>query len=1190
MFLKRLDIVGFKSFASRVSIDFVQGVTAVVGPNGSGKSNITDSIRWVLGEQSAKSLRGSKMEDIIFAGSDSRKPLNFAEVTLTLDNEDQYIGSMDYSEVSVTRRVYRSGDSEFYINKQSCRLKDIVDLFMDSGLGREAYSIIGQGKIEEILSSKAEERRTIFEETAGVLKYKHRKRKAEQKLHETHENLLRVDDILHELEGQVEPLRLQAEVAKEYLHNKEQLEKVEVALTAYEIEELHKQWEQQTKHVEQLKDLEIEVSTKMKTEEVRYETERERLQTIDTRVDELQQSLLLVSEELEKLEGQKEVLKERKKNYHQNKDTLQQRIKDYKEKLEESHKLLTDELQKKEKVEETTNQYKKQLDQKKKEFELFDHNVEEEIEQLKSEYIDELNNEASMRNEIRYLSEQVKQIEGKLKRLDEENYKFIKSRNEVDEKKNAHKEKLKETKEKLEKIIQEYKKTEQRFKSIEQEVKQKEAQLTEGYNLVQKLKSRNDVLEEMQDDYAGFFHGVKEILKQKGKKLSGIEGAIAELIQVPKEFETAIEIALGSAMQHIAVIDEQSARQAIQFLKQQKLGRATFLPITTVKGRYIQKEDISILRQHEAFVGVASDLLNFDPKYSDIMKNLLGTVIVTKDLQGANELSRKVRQRFRIVTLEGDVVSPGGSMTGGSVKGKKSSILSRQRELETVKEKIVDLEEKLSSEQSAFDQKKENLYVVSQNMEKLRKDGETIRFEEQQLQSEWREIEIEEKNVNERLSLYDLEQDRYHEELQTNNERIQERTKSLDASKNKVEQLNEKIASLTNTKQEQQTSKDTILTQMTDLKVVLAEEQQKLFNLDEYCQRLDSEYKNTLSILKNTEEEYWQLEEAMNSNSSSEDHLENAIEQKREAKNNTIKNISDKRSERVELQNIINDIERENKELKKLQRQKMSTLHEEEVKLNRLDVSLENLLTHLREEYKLSYEAAKLNYPLNMDADEAKQQVRQLKRDIEALGTVNLGAIEEYDRVIERFTFLTEQKDDLLQAKETLREVINEMDDEMKKRFEETFFQIQEEFRIVFVELFGGGRADLVLTSPEDMLMTGIDIVAQPPGKKLTQLGLLSGGERALTAIALLFSILKVRPVPFVILDEVEAALDEANVSRFAEYLNVYSGETQFIVITHRKGTMEKADVLYGVTMQESGVSNLVSVRLEETKELIPES
>ncbi|OZM58572.1 chromosome segregation protein SMC [Lottiidibacillus patelloidae] len=1189
MFLKKLDIVGFKSFASRVAIDFVPGVTAVVGPNGSGKSNITDSIKWVLGEQSAKSLRGSKMEDIIFAGSDTRKPLNFAEVTLTLDNEDQHI-SMDYNEVSVTRRVYRSGDSEFYINKQSCRLKDIVDLFMDSGLGREAYSIIGQGKIEEILSSKAEERRTIFEEAAGVLKYKHRKRKAEQKLAETKDNLYRVDDIIHELEGQIEPLKQQADVAKEYLEKRDKLEKVEVALTAYEIDSLHKQWEEQTKLVEELKDNELEISTKMKAEEARFEGEREQLQKLDNNVDELQQKLLKVSEELEKLEGQREVLKERKKNYEQNRNSLQERIKEYKEKSHTIDQQKSNEDLLLKQFDKDVSKVKEQLRTAQQEFEYIDQNIGEQIEQLKGEYIDLLNKEASMRNEVRYLSDQLKLIEGKSLRLEQDNAKFITSRNDVNENKNDLNRKLEKATIKLKKLLSDYEETDSKRKEKQNILQSREAKLNEGYQLMQKLKSRKDVLSEMQDDYAGFFQGVKEVLKQKDQKLRGIEGAIAELIQVPKEFETAIEITLGSSMQQVVVENEQAAREAIQFLKQQRHGRATFLPMTTIRPRTVSVQDLQLVKQHPSFVGQASTLVTFDRRYESVISNLLGHVIITKDLQGANELARKINHRYRIVTLEGDVVNPGGSMTGGSTKGQKSSIFSRQRELETITENLVKMESKLTAESDIVRKQKEELEALQVELASLRQQGEESRYEEQSLQGQLRELAIEEKNVNERLSLYDNEQSRMLEEKTSAEKRINELNNYLSASKTKVKDLSDTIESLTKTKNEQQSTKDSLQTNITELKVLYAEKQQKLFNQQNTVRRLQEEYDYSIQLLKASEEEFFQLEEEMNSNSSTETSLDQSVTNKRQEKEDTITAISERRSERLKLHNLIADIERETKELKKLQRTKVNALHSEEVKLNRLDVSLDNLLTHLREEYKLSFEAARMHYPLTIPADEAKAEVKQLKREIERLGTVNLGAIEEFERVEERYSFLTNQKEDLLKAQDTLREVIGEMDTEMEKRFGATFAQIKEEFRVVFVELFGGGRADLVLTEPDNLLTTGIDIVAQPPGKKLQQLGLLSGGERALTAIALLFAILKVRPVPFVILDEVEAALDEANVVRYANYLKIYSGETQFIVITHRKGTMEKADVLYGVTMQESGVSNLVSVRLEDTKELIPQN
>lgn len=1188
MFLKRLDIVGFKSFAERVTVDFVNGVTAVVGPNGSGKSNITDGIRWVLGEQSAKSLRGAKMEDIIFAGSDSRKGLNVAEVTLTLDNTDQFL-PIDYHEVSVTRRVFRSGESEFFINKQGCRLKDIVDLFMDSGLGKEAFSIISQGKVEEILSSKSEERRSIFEEAAGVLKYKSRKKKAEYKLAETQENLNRVQDILHELEIQVEPLKIQASIAKDYLEQKKELEQIEVALTVYEIEELHEKYEALSKSVEVGKDQELNLSAMMQKREADVEKMKDHVTALDDSIDDLQQVLLLASEELEKLEGRKEVLKERKKNAHQNKAQLEKTI----EELEVRISLLKQDKQE-QKVflgssESELKAIKLQLTEKQQLFSTYDQNMEEMIEGLKSEYFELLNEQASARNEISYIDEQLSQQERKNTRLLDSNKRYVNERKEISEKKKIIAENYSLIEKKLSNQIKGFRDLSVKLDNLKNSYQKKESALYQAYQLLQQSRSRKEVLESMQEDYAGFFQGVKEVLKAKDQ-ITGIHGAVAELVSTAKEYETAIEIALSSSMQHVVVEDEASARKAIQFLKSNSYGRATFLPLTVMKERSINSHDLTTIQNHQAFVGVATNLVKYNQQFKSIIGNLLGTVIVTSDLKGANEIAKLMNYRYRLVTLQGDVVNPGGSMTGGAVKQKNNSLLSRQRELETLVGKLAVMEEKTAELEQDVKSTKKAIQDKEREQEELRASGEELRLEEQKVRSEIREIELNEKNINDHLKLYDAELESFESEKVKNSKRKDTLSKSLQDIAEKLVKLDAEIDSLSKKKTSQQASKDELQNELTELKIVLASKQQVYENHKEKVERIQEELSQLEQKYEEITDDYSLLSNEMTSSSSGEEKLEEAAKMKLQDKTKTVELIASRREERLQLQEKLENEERELKELKRQDKQLRDILKDEEVKLNRLDVELDNRLNHLREEYFLSYEGAKEQYTLEIDVNDARKRVKLIKLAIDELGTVNLGAIDEYERVSERFNFLTEQKDDLLEAKDTLYQVIDEMDEEMKKRFEETFNAIRSHFESVFQALFGGGRAELKLTNPDDILNTGVDIVAQPPGKKLQNLGLLSGGERALTAIALLFSILKVRPVPFCVLDEVEAALDEANVYRFAQYLKKFSHETQFIVITHRKGTMEEADVLYGVTMQESGVSKLVSVRLEETKELVQSS
>lgn len=1185
MFLKRLEVVGFKSFAEKINIDFVRGVTAVVGPNGSGKSNISDSIRWVLGEQSAKSLRGSKMEDIIFAGSDSRKPLNYAEVSLVLDNEDQHL-SIDYSEVSVTRRVYRSGDSEYLINKQSCRLKDIVDLFLDSGLGREAYSIIGQGKVEEILSNKAEDRRVIFEEAAGVLKYKTRKVKAEKRLNETQENLLRVEDILHELEGQVEPLHIQASIAKDYLHKREELKEVDIALLVHEINELHGQWENEKGKLSHLREQYDLQQTKLEDMEEQRLSLREKTTFLSSQYNQAQEELLEASEELEKSEGKRQVLKERKKNASQNKEQLERSLKDKSEQLAHTKEEWQLEKERLEKARSRLEELEAIVSKKQVLIERAGSNREEEIDRLKADYIEVLNEQASIRNERRYLEEQLRQQQMKQERLLTENEGLLASREELAEQLERAKKQAQEKEKDLEQMGEDYRKLQRQHESGKGRYHQKETQLYETYQLTQRLQSRADVLEEMQADFSGFFHGVKEVLKARGK-LSGVLGAVAELIQVPKDYETALEIALGGASQHIVMESEGDARKAIQFLKQNRIGRATFLPLPVMKPRTIPDFQLTQVEGHSAFVGVAASLLSFDRKFENVVSHLLGHVIIAHDLQGANDLAKITGHRFRIVTLEGDVVNPGGSMTGGSVKQKQTPLLGRKRELEELQQKLSKLAEVTKELEQEVKQLKEKSAKEEQQLEELRTKGEDTRHAVQEAKAHVHDLKREVELSQDQFSRFDRDKSGFVEEIERIHTRLEQLETAYEKATSQAQRLEQEVKQLEQEQVEQRHSRETLQEELVADKIALATAKERFSSVKDQEKRLTQ----TKAIL---EEELTELGDhlellvgELSDRSSGESSLEERINKSRLRKQELTNQLTNMKHERSALDEAYANLEQA---LKKQQGDHSFLANEcrqIEVKVNRMDVELDNRLNHLREEYELSFEAASTEHQLTCDPEEARTRVKLIKLAIEELGTVNLGAIEEYERVRERFDFLSEQRQDLHDAKTTLHDVIAEMDQEMTKRFHETYIQIRGHFQKVFKQLFGGGEADLVLTAPDNLLETGVEILARPPGKKMQHLALLSGGERSLTAIGLLFAILHVRPVPFCVLDEVEAALDEANVSRFAHFLKDFSGATQFIVITHRKGTMEEADVLYGVTMQESGVSRLVSVKLEETKELV---
>ncbi len=1183
MFLKQLNIYGFKSFAEKTELEFVPGVTAVVGPNGSGKSNVTDALRWVLGEQSAKSLRGGTMEDIIFAGSDGRKPLNYAEVSIILDNQGGKL-PIEYNEVSVKRRVFRTGESEFFINDNPCRLRDIVDLFTDSGLGREAFSIISQGKVDQILNSKPEERRTIFEEAAGVLKYKQRKKKTEEKLAETEENLNRVQDILHELDSQLVVLKEQAETAEKFLEKQDELKKIEAALIVREIENLYVKWEKIKSELETHTDSEIKLSNEMHQLEMATDEERKRQNELDENISRLQEELLSVSEHLEKLEGRRQVLQEKNRNAIRNKDMLEEKIKNAQAKINEllNEKGETERLISQKQTE--ADAFRKQLSEKKRELDQLDDSLEHTIESLKSDYVDLMNEHVSDKNELQYIEKQLDQLEVRLQKLAGDKKKYDEEKTSLEKELRIKHEKLQELKGR----IGAFEKEEQLFleesESLKKQSELQQSRLFQLYREHQQLKAKKESLETMEEDYAGYMQGVREVLKGKGTILHGIEGSAADLIHVPKELETGIETALGGAVQHVVVQTEADGREAINYLKKNRLGRATFLPLSVIKAKYLNASVKAVLQNHDSFLGVAADLVGCEKKYEPVIRYLLGNVVVAKDIKGAGELAKLADYRLRIVTQAGEIINPGGSMTGGASKQKKSSLIGRKNQLEQIRKDLVVLEREITSTELSVNSVKEKLVDYEKRMSQgqtKKKELESLLYE---LQSEAARLEISMKNTEEYLTLCAMEKKELaaeEESLKLHKHEITEAIKNMEQS---IRSLEEKIQGLSEKKSLQQSSKDLLMSAINQLNIQNAQLEEQLVAAQSNLERIEASIEQTSLESEAADKElnalYAENEDILGEVA----ELEKEAEKTQARREETLQNISNSRNERAQLQEAVSGKEIELKELARQQKRLADKLKGEELKVNRLELEMENLIKTLRDEFTISFERAQNEFSLSVEVSEAKQRRDELKKEISEIGTVNIGAIEEYKRVNNRSQFLMEQQTDLLRAKETLYQIMDEMDEEMTKRFGRTFQSIQQAFQGVFSSLFGGGKAELRLTQPDDLLYTGVDIIAQPPGKKLQNLSLLSGGERSLTAIALLFSILKVRPVPFCVLDEVEAALDEANVNRFSEYLKKFSENTQFIVITHRQGTMAGADVLYGITMQESGVSKLVSVKLEEER------
>ena len=980
MYLKEIKTVGFKSFADKINIEFTNGISGIVGPNGSGKSNVVDAVRWVLGEQSVKQLRGEgAMSDVIFSGSKSRRGASFASVTLVFDNTDKYL-NIDLDEVLIKRTIYKNGENEYMINNERVRLKDILELFMDTGASKESFNIISQGDVGNILSGKAEDRRVIFEEASGVIKYKKRKEEALRKLSKTHDNMNRVNDIIEELKTTVEPLKIQSEKAKIYLEKKEKLKSNEIALSVNDIEKYNYEYKNSKEKASALTDQITNMMTENSKDQAKIELLKKNIDDLNNELYQKQQELVKVSELTSKLNGEKNLIKERSK-YNSDDVKLHDNILSLKERLL---------------------------------------NVNAKIDTLNKELDSDKNNNKT-------ISDKLSKIDNKLKEVDTNK---ISLTSEL----NAN----------VRKILEE--------------------------------KHKKEVLINSLDNNSSLPYGTKNVLNNI--KLMGIHDVVIKLIETSEQYVTALDISLGAASSHIICDSKNNAKEAINYLKENNLGRATFLPLDVIKPRTIDNDTYEILKKENGFINIASSLINYDLKYKNIMLNLLGTTIICDNLDNANRISKNIKNRYKVVTLTGEVVNTGGSITGGNTS--KSSIISERYELENTIKNI------------------------------------------NNIQKEINELENKINEVDELYSNYDDKRKSLLVNISQNSEVLKEKLIKLDELNKEKDEVILELNSNENT-----------------VNNVISTEEENILN--EYYDSIKRKDELTIEI------------------GSIRKKLEN------------------------EKDNLLNDetnLKSSNYEYNRMQNE----LKEHEIKISRLDVKLDNLLNLLTEEYSITYEKAKENYILDISEDDAREIVNKLKKEIKALGDVNVSSIEEYEKVSERYNFLNKQMDDLKGAEDTLLEIINEMDEVMREKFSETFKVVQENFKEIFKKLFGGGNAELKLTDPNNILETGVDIIALPPGKKLQHISLLSGGEKTLTAIALLFAILKTRPVPFCILDEVEAALDEANVDNFGRFLKEFKGDTQFIIITHKKKTMEYADILYGITMQESGVSKLVSVKLEEIK------
>ncbi|NLK20979.1 MAG: chromosome segregation protein SMC [Epulopiscium sp.] len=1189
MNLKRLEIQGFKSFADYLKLDINKGITAVVGPNGSGKSNIADSVRWVLGEQSPKTLRGAKMEDVIFSGTQNRKPLGFAEVSITLDNSDGKI-PISYGEVTVTRRVYRSGESEYFINRTSCRLKDIHELFMDTGVGKEGYSIIGQGQIDRVLSTKPEDRRFLFEEAVGIVKYKSRKQEAEKKLELEKQNLIRVRDIILELEKQIEPLSIQAERAKQYLDIKEKLKEVELNLFIQEAdllkeelsslegsfsinkEELNKQKEVQTKQKEECTCL------------------KRALEEIENKIFQTQNEILELRTSIEKTGGSNKVIQQQIEHCLLNVKRLQDECSkvDSKKRVVEDEK--TQAAVKSRGLSLNLKAKKALLEEKENNFYEITHLLtsnETKIEDFKSDIIEKMNESSEIKTIIQKLTGSIEQLDNR-----KEQIKTEKAKNQTQYKESQiHLKALHKLQQDQE--LQKQKSEEQinKLTDMNHHLAHKiNGETINLNNLTEKMhryKSRQQVLNQMKKEYEGFNKSVKSILKLKQnnpKAWGGICGVVAELIQVPRGYETAIEVALGSSMQNIVTTTEEATKDAIEYLKKNQLGRATFLPHSAIRARELGNEKDSLLKE-KGILGIASTLVTYDSFYNNIISYLLGRVLVVTNLDYGIALAKKYKHRYKIVTLEGDILNTGGSMTGGSIYQKSSNIFARNRELIELSHELNKLIEAIKETQRHLEDHK---HLRDLNISKIEKEKEKLQEINMGLLSKTHEIKQCKELINqledkEKQLLIEMEQlGIQHKETSLT---LIEKSNQLKEMDNEIEKIHSRIESHQLNLQEEKISKDALAEEITKLRIEISSLQQDTNHIYQDIERLEKEI-TTLTLekeqrekeIKTYKEQKEEKKKEIQKNKEEIKTLDLTLEKKLEEQV-SLQEAKKSKATKLDVYEGAMDKTTENVELLT---QEINRIENKKIKLK---LEQENLYNTIWEEYEQTYHSA-LKFKTDMGTvSTMKKQSIEYKNLIKGLGNINLDAISENQKVKERYQFLSEQKQDILSAEQKLYSIIKELTTSMEKQFTQNFATISDNFNEVFKELFGGGKGYLQLTDEENVLESGIEIIAQPPGKKLQNMMLLSGGEKALTAIALLFSILKMKPSPFCILDEIEAALDDANVNRFAGYLSKFDKDAQFIVITHRKGTMEAADTLYGVTMQEQGISKLLSVKLSDLQE-----
>lgn len=1182
MYLKSIEVQGFKSFANKIVFEFHNGITGIVGPNGSGKSNVGDAVRWVLGEQSAKQLRGGNMQDVIFSGTETRKPLGFASVAITLDNSDHKL-DIEYEEVTVTRRLYRSGESEYLLNGTGCRLKDINELFYDTGIGKEGYSIIGQGQIDKILSGKPEERRELFDEAAGIVKFKRRKATALKKLDEEQQNLVRVTDILSELTRQLGPLKRQSETARVYLKKKEELKILDVNM--YLAESAHiKEQLKETEEKYQISQNELQqTQTQFDQTKAEYERLEKELEELDTKIQEARTQASENALKKQQLENSVELLKEQIRAAQQNHQHYEERIQTIRQELDRRQQEAAGHEQEQEALKESLGEAAVRKKEAEEKLAILHQNIEEtnqSIEDGKSEIIEILNQRASTKGKMQRYDAMLEQIGIRKAALSQRVLKLKSDESQQQEIIQEHQEKCKEIGAQMDGIQMEYRKVEREVGSLRSQMEEQNKKLEQGQTAYHREASRLESLRNIAERYEGYGNSIRRVMEQKDRQ-PGIYGVVADLIKVEKAYETAVETALGGSIQNIVTDNEQTAKVMIEYLKKNRYGRATFLPLTNMRSSSFQNP--AALKE-EGVIGLADTLVTAESTYRTLLSQLLGRTLVVDTIDHAIVIARKYRHTLRIVTLEGESLSPGGSMTGGAFRN-SSNLLGRRREIEELEGKVAALKEELQKIQKIILDKRERRNTlrddlaemtrqlqqlqISQNTEKVGITQAEARIREVrtgygQLKAEGREIEGQIAEIKESSSSI-------REEMKHSTAREQEQEALVNSQQEILEKLQEQEASYSQELNQIQVAYASLEQKVSftgenlsrihqEEEAMRGELQQMQESLEEGGKEKEEKEHNILSIQKT-------IQEASRIREEDEAQMQQYLEKKEEL-NSQHKTFFSRRDE------LSAHISRMDKECFRLNSQK-----------EKLEERQDNQINYLWEEYEVTPGQANTYRMEDMpERSVIRQQIAELKDAIRKLGNVNVNAIEEYKEILERHTFLSAQHTDLVEAAETLKGIIAELDEGMRKQFTEKFQEIRVEFDKVFKQLFGGGKGTLELMEDEDVLEAGIRIISQPPGKKLQNMMQLSGGEKALTAIALLFAIQNLKPSPFCLLDEIEAALDDSNVTRFAQYLHKLTKNTQFIVITHRRGTMNAADRLYGITMQEKGVSTLVSVNLIENQ------